>query len=222
MWQRFRDREAAGQLLAEELARLVEGPGLVAGIPRGGLAVGLPIARRLRAPLIVASARKLTAASDPEFAFGAIDGDGEALIDAVSARDLGLDDEAIEEAKARVLREIRRHSALHRAPSTADDLSGRTVVLVDDGLATGLTMRAALAHARRNGAARVIVAAPCASEPAARRFRAEADQFVCPAVIADFVAVGAQYESFPPVSEDEVAAILARAPRVPPAREGSP
>lgn len=211
----FRDRGEAGRLLAERLLPLVSRPAVVAGIPRGGLVVAEPIAERLRAPLTVLYARKLAAPLAPELAFGALDEDGEAVVDPRTVAALGLRVEEVERVKARVREEIGRRMVLYGTPPLAHFLPAAEVVLVDDGLATGLTMQAALAYARRHGARVVTVAVPCASAEAAERFRREADRFVSLVVDEAFVAVGAYYLDFSPVSDDEVRALLARAARGP-------
>jgi predicted phosphoribosyltransferase/dienelactone hydrolase len=211
----FRDRGEAGRRLAERLASLVRSPAVVAGIPRGGLLVAEPIAERLAAPLTVLYARKLAAPLAPELAFGALDEDGEAVVDPRTVAALGLGPAEVERIKARVRDEIQRRMALYGTPPLAHFLPAAEVVLVDDGLATGLTMQAALAYARRHGARTVTVAVPCASAEAAERFRREADRFVSLVVDEAFVAVGAYYVDFSPVSDDEVRAVLARATRGP-------
>ena len=211
----FRDRAEAGRTLAAALAPLIFPSCVVAAIPRGGVAVALPIAERLRAPLTVAYARKLTAPFAPEFAFGALDEDGRAVIEAPSVAMLGLDPDDVEKAKARVLAEIRCRMALYRVPPLAHFLPGLAVVLVDDGLATGLTMRAALAYARRHGAVEITVAVPCAATEVAERFSREADRFVSLTVDDAFVAVGAFYENFSPVTDEQVIEMLALAGNCP-------
>lgn len=212
----FRDRTEAGRALAAELAPLISPPCVVAAIPRGGVAVALPIVERLKLPLTVVYARKLTVPFAPEFAFGALDEDGQVTLEADSAAMLGLGRDDIEKSKVRVEAEIRRRMARYGAPPLARYLPHSAVVLVDDGLATGLTMRAALAYARRHGVREVTVAVPCAATEAALTFRREADRFVALAVDEAFVAVGAYYEDFSPVSDDEVVAMLGRAGAFPP------
>jgi len=207
----FRDRRDAGEKLAEALAPVLRPPCVVAAIPRGGVSVALPIVERFRLPLAVAYARKLTAPSAPEFAFGALDEDGHATLDARSVAMLGLAPADVERAKARVLAEIRRRVAAYGVEPLGPRLAGAAVVLVDDGLATGLTMRAALDYARRHGAREIVVAVPCAAAAAADEFRRLADRFVCPLVDPDFMAVGQYYLDFGPVSDAEVLALLARA-----------
>jgi predicted phosphoribosyltransferase/dienelactone hydrolase len=209
----FRDRADAGRKLAEALVPVVKPPCVVAGIPRGGVAVAVPIVERFHLPLTVVYARKLTAPAAPEFAFGAIDEDGHTIIEASSVAMLGLSPADVERAKDRVAKEIRRRMTTYGVPPLERHLPGAAVVLVDDGLATGLTMRAALEYARRHGAREIIVAVPCASESAAREFERAADRFLSLVVDPDFMAVGQYYHDFSPVSDDEDIAML------PPARE---
>src|SRR5438093_1467346 len=166
----FRDRTDAGRLLADALVPAPAPPFVVGAIPRGGVTVALPLVERFRAPLTLVYAGKLPAAVAPEFAFGALDADGEAHVEVESVAMLGLVPADVEEAKARVRGEIERRMAAYGAPSLGAQLPGPGVVLVDDGLATGLTMRVALAYARRHGAREVTVAVPCASAQAAREF----------------------------------------------------
>jgi putative phosphoribosyl transferase len=211
---RFRDRHEAGVTLAEMLAPVASRPCVVVAIPRGGVVLGVPVAERLSAPLTVAYARKLTAPLAPELAFGAVDEDGEVLLDDAGVEALGLGLAEIDQAKAGVGAEITRRMALYRVPPLAYYLPGSvTVVLVDDGLDTGLTMRAAVAYARRHGAREIIVAAPCASTAAAECFQREADRFVCPIVDKGFMAVAQYYADFPPVTDDEVVSMLEEAGR---------
>lgn len=206
---RFKDRDEAGHILAEKLVPLVRPPCVVAAIPRGGVAVALPVVERLRAPLTVAYARKLTAPVAPELAFGAIDEDGQVIIDRDTVEMLGLGREEVEQAKARVGAEIRRRMARYGVPPLAHYLPEHAVVLVDDGLATGLTMRAAVVYARRRGAREITVAAPCAAAEAASRFQREADRVVSLVVDEAFMAVGQYYVDFSPVTDEAVTAMLA-------------
>ncbi len=207
----FRDRAEAGRALAAELAPLVTPPCVVAAVPRGGVAVALPIVEQLRVPLTVVYARKLTSPGAPELAFGALDEDGEMVSDPATMAWLRLGPAEVQEAKAAVWGEIQRRMSLYRVPPLARYLPGATVVLVDDGLATGLTMGAALLYARRHGAREVIVATPCAAAPAAERFRRAADRFVALVVDEQFAAVGAYYRDFSQLSDEQVLAMLARA-----------
>jgi putative phosphoribosyl transferase len=204
----FHDRAEAGRKLAEALVPVVKPPCVVAGIPRGGVSVALPIVERFHLPLTVVYARKLTAAAAPELAFGAIDEDGHTIVDAQSVASLGLSPAVVEQAKQRVSKEIRRRMTTYGVPALGHYLPDAAVVLVDDGLATGLTMRTALEYARRHGAREIIVAVPCASTSAAREFERMADRFVSLVVDPNFMAVGQYYRDFSPVSDDQVIAML--------------
>jgi putative phosphoribosyl transferase len=206
----FKDRTAAGEQLAARLQSLLARPCVVAAIPRGGIAVALPIVERLKRPLAIVQACKLTAPAAPELAFGALDEDGQATVDRQTVARLKLGPEVIASAKARVEAEIGRRMALYKALPLAQCLPGLDVILVDDGLATGLTMRAAVEYARRHGAREVTVAVPCASEEAAVRFRREADRFVSLIVGDRFGAVRGYCADFVPLTDEEVCAMLAR------------
>jgi predicted phosphoribosyltransferase len=208
---RFSNRLEAGRQLADALAPILKPPCVIAAIPRGGVTVAMPIVERFHVPLTAVYARKLTAPVAPEFAFGAIDEDGQTIVDAASVRMLGLSPDDIERAKTRVSAEIRRRMTTYGVPPLGHYLPDTSVVLVDDGLATGLTMRAALEYARRHGAREIIVAVPCASEAAALAFERSADRFVSLVVDPDFGAVGYYYDDFSPVPDDEVIAMLAKA-----------
>jgi putative phosphoribosyl transferase len=206
----FKDRTEAGEQLAERLLSLLARPFVIAAIPRGGIAVALPIVERLQRPLAIVHACKLTAPAAPELAFGALDEDGQATVDRQTVARLKLGPEVIASAKARVEAEIRRRIALYKAHPLTQYLPGPDVILVDDGLATGLTMHAAVAYARRHGAREITVAVPCASERAAVRFRKEADRFVSLIVGDAFGAVRGYYADFAALTDEEVSAMLAR------------
>jgi putative phosphoribosyl transferase len=207
----FKNRSDAGRQLAARLEGLIRRPCVIAAIPRGGVAVALPISERLAIPLTVSYARKLTDPRAPELAFGSLDEDGEAIIDGATVGTLGLRPVDIDVARAHVAAEIHRRIRLYRVPVLARFLPGPGVVLVDDGLATGLTMQAAVSYARRHGAREVTVAVPCASASAARMLGEAADRVVSLVVDEEFKAVGHYYADFVPVRDDEVVAVLARA-----------
>jgi len=209
---RYPGRLEAGRALAAEFAGLPLGPCVVAGVPRGGVVVAGPIAERLGAPLIALHTRKLAAPVAPEVAFGAVDEDGHAVIDYATSVALGLGTAEVARIKTEVMGEIARRRALYGSPPLGDFLPGRTVILVDDGLATGLTMQAAVAYAQRHGAEAVIVAVPCASARAASQvgslLHRDDDHFVC-AIVDDLLsAVGAYYEDFRPVRDEDVTELL--------------
>ena len=211
---RYEGRLEAGRVLAGELWKLELGPCIVAGIPRGGIIVARPIAERLDAPLAAVHTRKLSSPQAPEYAFGAMDEDGHAVIEYRSVVALGLGEVEVEQVKATVAREVARRARLYPGRRLADYLPAPTVVLVDDGLATGLTMQAAIGYAQRHGAEAIVVAVPCGSERAAYEVRSllqrPADHFLCPVVDSEFRAVGEYYSDFPQVTDDEVVTILDR------------
>lgn len=206
----FQDRTEAGRALASALAHMFPSPPVVAAVPRGGVVVASQVAERLAVPLTVLYALKLTTPLAPELAVGAMDEEGHAVIDYPLVAGLRLSDVEVEEAKRRVLAEIQRRRSLYGVPPLSEYLPAEAVLLIDDGLATGLTMEAAVAYARRHGAAEVVVAAPCASSRAAERFRLHADAFVSPIVDEAFASVGDYYVDFTPVSDEEVVAYLKR------------
>jgi predicted phosphoribosyltransferase len=205
------DRAEAGAVLAAALAELQGRRVVVAALPRGGVAVALPIARALGAPLTLSFARKLAIARAPELAVGAIDEDGQVITDPGTLAGLGASLDELVEARERAEREIARQRETFPVTPLAAHPPEASVVLVDDGPATGLTLRAAVAHARRHGAREVIVAVPCSSASAARRLEREANRFICPRVDRDFLAVGRYYTDFHQVSDAEVLELLERA-----------
>jgi len=207
----FAHRAEAGAILALSLAGLRETRCVVAALPRGGVAVALPVARALGAPLTLSFVRKLVLARAPELAVGAIDEDGEVMTDASTLAGLGASLDELTEARTRAEQELARQRDAFPVTPLAAHLPDASVVLVDDGPATGLTLRAAIAYARRHGARKVIVAVPCSSAVAARRLQREADRFICPWVNRDFLAVGRQYEDFRQVSDAHVQALLEQA-----------
>jgi len=209
----YEGRQEAGRTLAGELQDLELGPCVVAGIPRGGIIVAGEVASALGAPLIALHTRKLTAPQAPEFAFGAIDEDGHAVLDYRSVVALGLGEAEIERAKAEVAREVKRRADAYSARPLRDFPPGQPVLIVDDGLATGLTMQVAIGCALRHGAEAIVVAVPCASERAAYELKSllkrPEDRFICPLVDPEFGSVGEHYRHFPEVEDEEVAERLA-------------
>lgn len=214
----FNDREHAGLVLADELRDRLARPCVVVAIPRGGILVGAPIAERFACALTLCFARKLTLLDSPELAFGAMDEDSHVVMDHDRFHDLGARPSEIAHARERTAVEIQRQQRAFPVVPLESFLPRSTVVLVDDGLATGYTMRAALARVRRRGARRIVVAVPCASSAAAATIRREADDFVCPLVDDEFTAVGAYYLDFPQVTDLDVREALDRAR----ARTGTP
>jgi putative phosphoribosyl transferase len=200
----FRDREEAGERLAESLAGRFAGERVVVlGIPRGGVVVAAPIAEVMHAQLDVVVPRKLGAPGNPELAIGAI-APGVRVLDERLLRSLGVADWYVEQEIVRAEEEIRRRTERYRSGRAAVAIEGAMAVIVDDGVATGATAVAALRWARAQGAARVALAAPVGPRGTIHRLALEADEVVVMATPLSFVAVGEWYLSFDQVSDDEV------------------
>lgn len=209
----FTDRTEAGRVLARLLtdARLPD-PAVLA-LPRGGVPVGLEIARALRCPLDLVMVRKIGVPSQPELAAGAVvNGETpEIVVNERIAAHARLDRAAIERLAEVQLAEIRHRRSLWLAGRAPVALAGRTAIVVDDGIATGATMRAALKATRRRGPARLVLAVPVAAPDTLDALRPLVDEVVCAMTPAFFGAVGAHYRAFDQVSDDAVAEMLAEA-----------
>jgi predicted phosphoribosyltransferase len=209
----FIDRADAGRFLARELARFKGDPGLIVlALPRGGVPVAYEIARALRAPLDVFVVRKLGVPGQEELAMGAVASGGVRVLNPEVVAALGSHAQAaIDRTTAREEDELLRREQQYRGARPFPDLQGRTVVLVDDGLATGATMRAAARAVRLRAPARLIIAVPVAAESTCREMRAEGDEVVCALIPEPFFGVGQFYDDFSQTSDEEVRALLARA-----------
>lgn len=202
----FSDRAAAGTALAEELGRRrLAAPILVLGLPRGGVAVAREVAAGLRAPLDVLIVRKIALPENPEFAIGAAASGGIVIWEAHLGRADGANLEPLRQA---ALQEIERRERRYRPGKPPLDLHGKSVILVDDGLATGATMLAAVRAARQAGAARIIAATPVGSPQAAARVRHEADLLVILETPPELFAVGQWYERFEQLDDEQVCRLL--------------
>ncbi|TDC21890.1 phosphoribosyltransferase [Micromonospora sp. 15K316] len=203
----YRDRAEAGRVLADRLTGLIGEPDvLVLGLVRGGVPVAQVVAERLGAPLDVLVIRKLGMPWAREVAFGALGPGGVQVLNEHVANRLSADD--IADTNRREQAELERRDELYRAGRSSLDLTGRTAVIVDDGLATGATARAAVEVARQLGARRVVVAVPVGSREAKETLAAEADQVVCVQCPPEFIAVSAYYEDFHEVDDQEVVRTL--------------
>lgn len=210
----FRDRGEAGRLLAEELASRKLPPNtIVLALPRGGVPIGLTVAKALHAPLDVVVVRKLGVPWQPELAMGAIAGRSGRVLDERMIGELRISQEEVDAVISRERMEAERREKLYRGGRPAPDLRGRTVVLVDDGLATGSTMVVAARYVRSLKPGRLIIAVPIASAQASQRVRMEADSCVCLATPEHFVAVGEWYSDFRQVGDCEVQHLLEQASR---------
>ena len=207
----FMDRRQAGRLLAERLAPLAGERPVVIAIPRGGVPIGFEIAQALGAPLDVLAVRKLGAPRNPEFGVGAITEDGTSVLDTKTARRVGMTQELLDETVAREARELRRRIERYRDGRAPVDLTGRTVIVVDDGLATGLTDLAAVRAIRARGAGRIVLAVPVGARDSVDLLAGEADEVLCPSIPTDFGGVGRWYRDFSPVSDEEVVDLLTAA-----------
>jgi len=205
----FLDRQDAGRRLAATLSALAPPDPVVLALPRGGVPVAHEIAAALGAPLDILGVRKLGAPANPEFGVGAIAEGDIVVVHEASARRVGLVGTALDDAIRRERAELERRVARYRGERPRVVLSGRTAVLVDDGVATGLTEIAAVRAARERGAARVIVAVPVGARDSIQLLRGEADDVVCLLAPRHLVGVGRWYEDFDAVSDEQVVALLA-------------
>ncbi len=220
----FLDRADAGRFLARELAGL-EGRRdlIVLALPRGGVPVGYEIARALKVPLDVFVVRKLGVPGQEELAMGAIASGGVRVLNKEVVAALGpRAGEVIEQASAREREELIRREQQYRGERPFPELAGKTVVLVDDGLATGATMRAAARAVRERRPAELIIAVPVAAVSTCHEMRSEADKVVCAVTPALFFGVGQFYKDFRQITDEEVRALLARAAAEERARTSSP
>lgn len=213
----FRDRADAGRQLA---LRLLQYAGCddvtVLALPRGGVPVAYEVAHALDAPLDVFLVRKLGVPGHEELAMGAIAEGGFRVLNDDVIEDAGVSPETIDRVAMRELEELARRAQEYRGNRSAPDVSGRVAILVDDGLATGATMRAAIAALRPRGPARIVVAIPVAAQSTYGEFRGLVDEVVAVELPDRFYAVGAWYEDFSQNTDDEIRALIARSTRATP------
>jgi putative phosphoribosyl transferase len=209
----FRDRAEAGRRLATDLERYRARPDvLVLGLPRGGVPVAAEVARALDAPLDVFVVRKLGVPGREELAMGAIASGGIRVLDPEIVSALGISEAEIELVAGREELELARREHLYRGARPPPQLAGRMVILIDDGLATGSSMRAAAAAVRQERPAKVIVAVPIAPAETCQALSREVDEVVCSMTPEPFQAVGLWYEDFSETTDDEIRRLLAEGP----------
>ena len=207
----FRDRTDAGVRLGAALGGVVAGPVVVVGLPRGGVPVAAEVAAALGAPLDVIIVRKLGAPFQPELAMGAIGEDGITVVNPRVVESAGISEEELAHAVSEQRAEVTRRARLYRGGRERVPLLGRTVVVVDDGMATGATARAACAIARAHGAARVVLAVPVAPPRSLEELDDAADEVVCLETPERFLAVGQHYGAFDQTADETVVALLRHA-----------
>jgi len=210
----FRDRKGAGRLLARRLAEYANRDDvIVLALPRGGVPVGFEVARALHAPLDVFVVRKLGVPGHEELAMGAIASGGVLVLEPEVVEHLGIPPHVINEVAAREGRELLRREREYRDDRPEPEFRGRTAILVDDGLATGSTMRAAVKALRTRQPAKIVVAVPVAAPSSCSELAAEVDEIVCARTPEDFHAVGEWYQEFGQTTDEEVRELLQAAAR---------
>lgn len=207
----FEDRADAGRVLARKLLAYKQDNPIVLALPRGGVVVGYEVAHALQAPLDVIVARKLGAPGHEELGIGAIAPGGVYLLDEQSMEWLGITEAQLQRVIARETEEVNRRLRLYRGRRPVLDVQDRTVILVDDGLATGVTARAAILSLRKQHPRRLIVAVPVCAPETAERVRAEVDDLICASNPPYFQAVGLWYRNFEQTTDQEVIDLLERA-----------
>ena len=207
----FAHRREAGSLLAQHLMKYKNRPdATVLALLRGGVPVGDEVAKTLGLPLDVLTVRKIGCPMQPELALGAVSSDGVCVLNKEILHDLQMDEESLAQAITSACRDLARRDLTYRGQRPAADIRGRAVILVDDGLATGATMKAAVKVVRARGAREIVVAVPVAPKVIAQEFSADVDRFCCLAEPSPFYSVGSHYMSFDQVTDDEVKQILSQ------------
>ncbi|RLG61007.1 phosphoribosyltransferase [Candidatus Geothermarchaeota archaeon] len=204
----FKDRFEAGRKLAERLKEYEKDNVLILAIPRGGVIIGYEVSKTIKAPLDLIIPRKLSAPGNPELAIGAVGPDGSMVLNKDIIKWLGVSTKYIEAEKERQMREVKRRMLRYRGSESLPEVKDKVVILVDDGIATGATMRAAIASVRKMGAKKIVVAVPVGPPETIKRLRKEADEVICLETPEPFFAIGQFYLDFEQVSDEEVIRFL--------------
>jgi putative phosphoribosyl transferase len=213
----FRDRSHAGRYLATKLSNYADQPDtLVLALPRGGVPVGFEVAKALNAPFDLFIVRKLGVPGQEELAMGATATGKICVLNEEVIRDFGVPDETIKAVAAVEERELERREQLYRGDRPVADVKNKEVILIDDGLATGSTMRAAIVALKRRDPSRIVVAVPVAAAATCDELRSEVDDLVCAVTPEPFLSVGQWYDDFSQTSDEEVQDLLRRATRLNP------
>ena len=204
----FRDRVEAGSLLAKEIKKIINSDAVVLGIPRGGVVIAKEIAHSLSIQMDIVLSRKIGAPFNPEYAIGAVGEDGKVFINEETLSQMHIDDDYIKKEKECQMQEIKRRIELYRKIKPKVIFREKTVVLCDDGVATGTTMQAAVWAAKQDGCAKIIIALPVAPNDTITRLAKETDETVVLRVPKFFAAVGQFYMDFPQIEDSEVIELL--------------
>ena len=207
----FEDRRDAGRKLAAKLSRFRDGRCVVFGLPRGGVPVGYEISRSLGAPLDVFVSRKLGAPGQPEFGIGAVAAGGLRILNTEVIRRLGITEEYVDRITAQEIAEVNRRLHFFRGGRPEIDVGGQTAILVDDGLATGVTAHAAVEALKLRKPGRLILAAPVCAAQTAELFSSRVDELLCLASPSDLGAIGLWYRNFDQTTDQEVVQLLEEA-----------
>jgi predicted phosphoribosyltransferase len=208
----YKDRRDAGRKLADNLTEYKQSDSvIVLAIPRGGVVLGYEIAVALNAPLDIVIPRKIGAPGNPELAIGAVTEDGARVLNEEIVSMFRISEDYLEEITEREIAEIQRRASVYREGGPPPNLEQKIVIIVDDGLATGATMKAAVKSARERKASKIVVAVPVAPPDTVKQLSKEADVIVCPVIYEPFYAIGQFYVDFDQVSDEEVVQLLRKA-----------
>ena len=207
-YSRFKNREDAAEKLARELLEYWDKNPVVLAIPRGGIVIGYEVAQIVNAPLDLIIPRKIGAPNDSELAIGAVTEDGTTILNQQLVAELGVSNEYIESEKSKQIQEIRRRIKVYRGEAAALSLEGRTIILVDDGIATGSTMKAAIHSIRKKKPSAIVAAAPVGPPDTVEELKKEVDKLICLIIYEPFFAIGQFYDDFDQVTDEEVIRLL--------------